>query len=370
MRDSFQVHGFLSQAYILTSNNDFFGNSRSGGSLDFRELGINASVRPMNKLQLSAQLLSRRAGGTDDGAVRIDYGFADYTLISTANVVAGVRAGRITNPLGFYNETRDAAFTRNGILLPQSIYFDRTRNLALSADGGGIYGEWRSPIGDFYLRGNIAFPRAGSESVESALLGRQFPGELEGDASGLGQLLYEGAGGKLRLAVSGGQVNIDYDEGGIGDPLNAGPLTFEPIIFSAQYNTERFSLTAEYAQRSFRLEGIFPNDIDTTGESYYLQASYQLGERWEVMVRFDSLVSDRDDRDGEAFQAATGRPAFTRFAEDWTVGLRWDVTRQFMLRAEYHHVDGTAWLPSEDSPNLGSLAPHWDIFAVLASFRF
>ncbi|MGH8646383.1 MAG: hypothetical protein ACREX4_18760, partial [Gammaproteobacteria bacterium] len=103
---------------------------------------------------------------------------------------------------------------------------------------------------------------------------------------------------------------------------------------------------------------------------YYVQASYRLGDRWEVMVRFDSLVSDRDDRDGEAFAAATERPAFTRFAQDWTVGLRWDVTRQFMVRAEYHHVDGTAWLPLEDNPNLGSLAPHWDIFALLASFRF
>jgi hypothetical protein len=78
-----------------------------------------------------------------------------------------------------------------------------------------------------------------------------------------------------------------------------------------------------------------------TGESYYLQASYQLGERWEAMVRFDSLVSDRDDRDGQAFAAATGRPAFTRFAKDWTVGVRCDITRRFMIRAEYHRVDGT-----------------------------
>ncbi|MGH8580645.1 MAG: hypothetical protein ACREVK_11170 [Gammaproteobacteria bacterium] len=272
LRDSFQVHGFLTQAYILTSNNDFFGNSRTGGSLDFRELGINASVRPLPKLQLSAQLLSRRAGGADEGEVRVDHGFADYALLSTAEVVAGVRAGRITNPLGFYNETRDVASTRNGILflLPQSIYFDRTRDLALSADGGGFYGEWRSPLGDFYLTANLVLPRVGSASVERALLGNLFPGEFESDLSVVGRILYERDGGKLRLAVSGAQANMDYRKGGSRDPLNSGPLTFAPLIFSAQYNTERFSLTGEYALRFFNLERIFPRDIDVTGESYYV----------------------------------------------------------------------------------------------------
>ena len=49
-------------------------------SPDFRELGINGSWRPLPDLQLSTQILSRRAGKADDGDVRIDYGFIDYSF--------------------------------------------------------------------------------------------------------------------------------------------------------------------------------------------------------------------------------------------------------------------------------------------------
>ncbi|MEO6564199.1 MAG: hypothetical protein ABIN99_14350, partial [Nitrosospira sp.] len=62
--------------------------------------------------------------------------------------------------------------------------------------------------------------------------------------------------------------------------------------------------------------------------------------------------------------------AFNRFAKDITVGLRWNVTPEFMLRAEYHHVNGTAWLSTLDNPNLRDLSQHWDLFTVLGSYRF
>ena len=49
------------------------------------------------------------------------------------------------------------------------------------------------------------------------------------------------------------------------------------------------------------------------------------------------------------WRAGTGRPAHSRFAKDITVGLRWNITSQFMLRAEYYHVNGTGWLSALDN---------------------
>ena len=37
-----QMHGFLSQGWVWTSDNDFFGDSQDG-SFDYTELGVNAS---------------------------------------------------------------------------------------------------------------------------------------------------------------------------------------------------------------------------------------------------------------------------------------------------------------------------------------
>lgn len=368
-----QIHGFASQGFILTSDNDFFGDSDGGGgSFDFTELGLNASWRPVPKLQFSTQILSRRAGESDDGDIQLDYALADYSFISTTENLLGLRGGRIKNPLGLYNDTRDVAFTRPSILLPQSIYFDRTRDLALSADSIQLYGEHRPGTSAIGFQFSAGRPRVSDEETELAFLTRDFPGELDEETSYIGRIMYEQGGGRIRLALSAAQVNIDYAPGAaFPNDLLPGSIRFEPYIFSAQYNAESWSLTGEYALRrsSFENLGLIP-DMTFTGESYYLQASYRFLPNWEALFRYDALFTDRDDRDGEEFASVSGRPAHTRFAKDFTVGLGWNITQSILVRAEYHNVDGTAWLPIPDNPDTSATVEHWDMFLLQASFRF
>src|SRR5690349_25082282 len=76
-----QIHGFASQSWLKSSDNNVFGKSSSdSGSFDFRELGLNASMRPLTNVQISAQMMSRRAGAGGPGNIRLDYGFVDYTF--------------------------------------------------------------------------------------------------------------------------------------------------------------------------------------------------------------------------------------------------------------------------------------------------
>jgi hypothetical protein len=371
--DSLQIHGFASQAFILTTDNNFFGSSKDDGTFDFRELGINVSWRALPKLQIAAQGVARWAGKNDEGDPRLDYGLVDYTILSNVENTWGVRLGRVINPIGFYNDTRDVAFTRPSIFLPESIYFDRTRDVALSADGGQLYGEWRTGVGDFSFQFNVAKSRVGTRE-ERALLGQDFPGTLEGKFSPGGRLLYEKDGGTIRLAISSFQAHFDfYPERAPSDlSLNAGSIKFLPMIFSGQYNGEKLSLTSEVALRRFEYTGFGPNipDMDFMGLSWYAQASYRFTPRWEAVVRFDRLCTELGDCDGEKFATQTGQPANRRFADDWMAGVRWDITSSVMLRAEYHHIRGTGWITVEDNPNINALKDNWNMFSVLISFRF
>ncbi len=373
--DTFQVHGFASQALITTSDNDFFGNTDDNVSLGFTELGLNVSVRPLPRLQLSAQGLSRRAGKGDeghDGSIQLDYALADFSLISNETNQFGIRLGRIKNPLGLYMDTRDVAFTRPSIFLPQSIYFDSTRTVALSGDGGTLYAEHRSDVGNFFLQLGAGFPQS-NQDVELDLFSKDQPGKLQDRLSYVGRFMYEWAGGRVRLAVSAAQVNLDYDPALPSPPdLPPGSNRFSPVIFSAQYNAERWSVTGEYALRPLKFSDFGPTiDRTATGESYYLQGTYRFARRWEGLLRYDVYYLDRDDRNGSDLAASSsGRPAHSAFAKDWTVGVRWDVTDSFMLRAEYHDVDGTGWLPVQDNLPLGDTKRHWNLFAILASYRF
>lgn len=372
LTNDLQIHGFASQAFLLSSENNFFGDSDGNGSFDFRELGLNASWRPVPNLLLSAQMISRRAGESDDGDLRLDYGLFDYSLISSEAGRLGLRFGRIKNPYGLYNETRDVPSTRPSILLPQSIYFDRSRSLAQSGDGALAYGELWTESGDILFHFGAGNPVLGDRESETAFLTRDFPGELEDDLSYIGRVLYERDGGRVRLALSAVEANIDYDPGAsFPNDLLAGSLRLQPRALSAQYNAQHWSLTAEYAQIKVQTKGlgIIP-DQRLTGESYYLQAAYRFNDKWQALVRYDVLYADEDDRDGEAFAQATGLPAHNRFAKDLTVGLSWNITPSFMLRAEYHNVNGTGWLTALDNPNISEIEQHWDLFILQASYQF
>lgn len=370
--DTFQSHGFLSQGFVLTSANRFYGNSENDGSLDFTEAGLNFSLRPVPSLMLSAQGLFRRAGQVNAKEFRLDYALADYTFWTGRPGRLGILLGRVKNPFGLYNETRDVAFTRPSIFLPQSIYFDRTRNLALASDGAQLYGEYSTTWGDWFLRLGVGWPNGTKDKeFERLVMGANRPGQFESKLSYIGRLSYELEGGLLRLAVTGSQVETQYNPDS-QDIFGAGKVRIKPLIFSAQYNGERLTLTGEYSLRfsSFGGFGQFFPGGKTTSESYYLQGSYRLLDPLELVLRYDVLFADRDDTSGRRFAAATGRPRHSRFARDWTVGLRWDIKPWWMVRAEYHKVDGTGWLAVSENRDFAQQKRHWHMFALLASFRF
>ncbi|MBX3615957.1 hypothetical protein [Nitrosomonas sp.] len=374
-----QIHGFVTQAYIATSDNNVFGGSDNGGSFGLTEAGLNASIRPLPRLQLSAQVLSRRAGAGNSGTPRLDYAVLDYRLYSQETNQLGIRVGRIKNPFGFYNETRDVAFTRPSILLPQSIYFDRTRNLGLSSDSVQLYSDtavfdW----GTLSTQFGVSLPIVNDKDTESSLLGGVRPGKLEREVGYIGRGIFETNDKRLRLGVSGIWLNTSYDPNHrLGDPIGPGALRFTPVIFSAQYNAERWTLTSEYAIRPFKYNNNFRvpalNGLDFIGESYYFQGEYRFTPKIEGILRYDALFIDRSDRDGSRWAAQN--PArhgleHSRFARDITVGLRWNVTPEFMLRAEFHHVNGTGWLSRLDNPVAKDTEENWNLYGIQASYRF
>jgi hypothetical protein len=58
------------------------------------------------------------------------------------------------------------------------------------------------------------------------------------------------------------------------------------------------------------------------------------------------------------------------YAHDTTLGLRWDATPSLMLRAEYHHVKGTGWLPGPDNPDFLGREQYWNMWLLQGAYRF
>jgi hypothetical protein len=225
----FQLHGFASLTLVNTTDNNFFGRSDDRVSRDFTEVGANASWRLTSDVQLAAELLSHRAGGTDDGGVRLDYGLIDWTPLSREDGRAGIRLGRIKTAYGLYNKTRDVPFTRPSIILPQSIYFERTRNLTVSADGGEIYAERYGDAGSLFASFAYGQPQTDTDAAKVALVGLQRPGSLDSSLAPDFQVFYEGSGGMYRLGLTATRLDLRYKPG-FGDRLLAGRFKLTPLI--------------------------------------------------------------------------------------------------------------------------------------------
>ncbi len=134
--DKIGIHGFISQGYLKSDKNNFMAETEDG-TFQFNEAGINFSADLSEKLHLGIQFFAHDIGDMGNDDITIDWAFADYRWHDWL----GLRAGKIKNPVGFYNETRDIDMLRTSILMPQSIYSDRHRDNIIALQGAGIYGN-------------------------------------------------------------------------------------------------------------------------------------------------------------------------------------------------------------------------------------
>jgi hypothetical protein len=97
---------------------------------------------------------------------------------------------------------------------------------------------------------------------------------------------------------------------------------------------------------------------DVEEEAWYLMVSYKIpgAEQFTVTGLYDEYVSDTDNRDNP-----------NNYRKDSALGVRWDVTPSFAVKAEYHDVKGTAGLGIY---NDGSVEENWDYTVFKTSFVF
>lgn len=373
-----QAHGFISQSLAYTSDNNVGGRSDDALASNLREVGANLSWRPTPDWLLSGQVLARWAGESDNGELRLDYGFVDRTLFANGEDQVGLRAGKIKNPYGFFNTTRDVAHTRPGIIMPQSIYLDRIRNFLLSAPGVAAYGNHAGNRMDVsWSLGAVRFD-ADDADLEQLFLLADRPGKFASDTSWLGQAMTEIDGGRWRVGLTLGDVNMHFEPSAAMAlqpaflQLARGHNRLTPYVLSLEHNTEKYSLTGEYSQvkhdnRDYGSSALAvglqrPNTI----EAWYLQATYRATPDWRVYLRRDEVYLDKDDKKG--LLVSPGFPGFSKFAKDWTLGVRYDVNA-WSLSAEYHKVNGTLWLSPLDTP-LPAQKQRWDMLLMQAAWRF
>lgn len=131
-----QVHGFLSQGFAKSNENNFLTMTTSDGSAALTDGGVNASAQFNAKLRVGAQLYIRNVGDLGNGRFELDWGLVDYRFAEWI----GVRGGKVKTVMGLYNDVQDIDFLHTWALLPQSMYPVDLRGSTIGHIGGDVYG--------------------------------------------------------------------------------------------------------------------------------------------------------------------------------------------------------------------------------------
>jgi hypothetical protein len=331
-----QIHGYATQGFLYTTQNNFLAMTTSNGSPNWTEAVVNLGAAPVSGLRIGVQLRYELLGNYSNELV-LDWAAADYKVAESF----GVRFGKVKIPSGLFNETQDIDPSYMWSLLPQSIYPISSRTGQLATFGGVAYGtfsvpshlgkiDYRGWSGDVTLPPNdgyfLSFKEEGivfSNGLSSVQTGgalhwrTPLPGLMIG-ASDIRKNTESGA-----LTAGGGALSGNF----IVTPFN------QPDYF-AKYEKNKWMLATEWSRQRLNYQIQFPGPsapptpIDVRG--LYGMVSYKLTDKLTAGV-YDSQYFDR------AFALGP-----ERYSKDWAISGRYDFNQYLYAKAEEHIIQGTA----------------------------
>lgn len=369
-----EIHGFISQGYLKSDDNNFFADTEDG-TFQFNELGINFSKDLTDALRIGLQVFSRDFGEVGNNTVVIDWAYGDYRWRDWL----GIRAGIMKVAYGLYNETRDVDMLRTSILLPQSIYSENRRDAFTRLQGGAIYGE--IPLG---VAGSLSYYGAvgTSNPDEDGGIAREIEDGgtfevtgMENKTSYNGSLQWHTFVDGLRIGVSGVKATdlaVDLrTRVPMGPGLPAGiPLSFAvdfwAEVFSVEYTWKDLVVVSEYmiSKTVDDLKGVYLNPYKSEG--YYAGAAYRFTDWLQLGAYYSEFFPRKDDKGGDRFKESGEE--FRAWQKDFALSARFDVGDNWTIKLEGHKMDGVGLLLRSDNPD--GFEEDWYLFAAKVTFSF
>jgi hypothetical protein len=354
-----EFHGFVSQGFIVTTDNDYLAHTEDQVSFEFTEVGLNATSALTDTLRAGMQLFARDLGPDGDYKATFDWFYLDYRWRDWL----GVRAGRVKLPFGLYNDVVDIDAARNPILPPQSIYPVENRDFLLAQTGAEVYGYLDLGAGgalDYRLNGGTIFLEL-EEQPGSPVT----PLETRIPYVFGGRVLWEAPVQGLRLGGSLQALRLETD---LLVPMTPMPVSadIDAVLWvaSAEYSVRDLVVAAEYSRWHLSLETsdpmLFPEEAQVN-ERGYAAATYRLSSLLQSSLYYSVMFPDTDERSGRAARQ-----------HDLALTLRFDLNLYWILKLEGHYMNGTAGLSSalNDSRPQEELTENWALFLAKTTAFF
>jgi hypothetical protein len=306
--------------------------------------------------------------------MRLDYLLLDWAFYSQEQWQAHFYLGRFKNVHWLYSSTRDVPFARPSIILPQSVYFDGFRDIAVGGDGSALKLSYSDDdYGD--LDFNLSYGTSPiSKQQVNVLLGNLANGRVNQDVDLQASFYWQPSFSKWRFGMSLLDSDFSYTQS-TNDFYQNGEFSFKFYTINALYEGERWEFSAEAFQEDFIINGFYVENFkqQNVGQGFYLQSRYRYNQDLHFLLRYEHSYADKNDKKGKTLEKnSAGRiPAYFAFQHDMVIGASYDVANNFKVRIEQHWVDGTSRLSPIVQPNpLINNKRHWQIFALQLMYWF
>lgn len=373
LANEIQLHGFISQGIIKNKNSSFITDDNDI-SFDLTEVGLNASYQFLPNLRIAGQAVYLNGGNRFDEGVRVDYLLADWTFYHSAVNQSHLYFGRIKNYHWLYSSTRDVPMTRPSIILPQSVYFDGTRDMSVGGDGVAFSNQYASEnVGELDFTVSSSVAPISTDDTKS-IIAKIANGKLTHKNDIQISLYWRPNMQPWKLGAAITDASFKYERG-TQDVFTNGYFDLQRIYINAEYFGEQWSLSAELLQEKMILNGLLFSDFkrDTTGQGGFIQAQYHAYNNLQFLWRYERYFADKDDKSGNQLaQSSFGAvPSYFGYQHDVTAGLQYDFQCNLKLQLEHHWVKGTARLTPLIIPDpMANANEHWQISSVQLTYWF
>ena len=371
--ESLQVHGFVAQG-IIDANNSNYINDDENISLELTEIGLNASYQLNDYFRIAGQAVYLNGGNRYHAGSRIDYLLLEWDAFYNEAWQVSFYLGRVKNNHWLYSSTRDVPFVRPSIIIPQVVYFDGFRDVAVGGDGAAVKISYSDDVvGDIdfnFSRGKSAI----SDDQSDVVIGKFALGHLDHDLDMQTSVYWRAPFSPWRFGLSALDSTFSYDRAKV-DNFADSDFVFQFYTANALYEGEFWQFSAEVFQERFVTNGFyFPSfHRDDIGQGYYLQASYSLDKNLTVITRHERFYANKDDKNGTKLTQSTGGlvPSYFGFHNDNMIGLSYDFSSNFRINAEYHWMEGGARLSPIVQPNpIANDSKNWQVWAIQFMYWF
>jgi len=378
-----QVHGFFSQGFVKTDENNWLTMNTSQGSFAATDMGLNLSSQVTDRFHVGAQVYDRNLGQLGQWHPALDWAVADYRFANWF----GIRAGKVKTTFGLNNDSQDLDFLRVFALLPQGVYPTDLRDATIAHTGGDLYGTLSLPdrLGEVSY---TAFAGHRSDSVYSGypyltqqwgvffrkVTGLQYGGDLRWNTPIKG----------LMLGVS----RMNQDITGAGSALN--PRLSPPALMPYQVSTKAYwsnqyygeygwrklHIDAEYL-RNFNRAPPYPgSDLSSDVRAWYVSGSFHVAKHLELGSYYSRYTQTYvTGGPVSAILPTQTDPALPKnHIYDRVVAARVDLNRLVYVKAEAHFMDGYGFGPYPDGfyPQQNSVGfePNTNALVLKTGFHF